>query len=385
MIDLAVDFPQIASYLRNAGWAPSVSGEIADFWTRDEGLEVLVPKLPHAPDFDKRIELLTRDLQRIEERPAQDIRNDITRQFLDITDIRADHEYGEQCIPLEAGHKLFTTAKGLVVSATASTLQRRGYFGRSMPKRARDQARRALVGHTRPGSYVVPIINNARLPDLPSQDEQPRLIESVEEAAFERRVTTNLARALGVLQEIAVVRENKPSVRDVHDAVGEGLSFEMCRAIVRPLQEQVVRRVDITFAWAPGVAPPRGVAPGFEFPSGCLDSLKDVAGTLRRDPSNSEEVVYGIVVGLRSRSRDEGGRVEVETLIDGAKRLVRLDLNERQYEIARACHKRSPVIARGTLHRNPGRMASMEVANFEQDLSLPIDIFSQGSREADRR
>ncbi|MCW3844396.1 hypothetical protein ONA70_30345 [Micromonospora yasonensis] len=374
MIDLAVDFPRIASYLRNSGWTPSVSGEIAEFWTRDEGLEVLVPKLPNAPDFDKRIELLTQDLQRIEDRPAQDIKNDITRQFLDITDVRADHEYGEQCIPLDAGHKLFTTARGLVVSATASTLQRRGYFGRSMPKKARDQAKRALVGHTRPGSYVVPIINNARLPDLPWEEEQPRLIESVEEAAFERRVATNLARALGALQEIAVVRESRPSNRDLHDAVGEGLSFEMCRAIVRPLQEEIVRKVDITFAWAPGVTPPRGVARAFEFPSERVDLLKDIAATLRRDPSNSEELIYGVVVGLRSRSGDDGGRVEVETLIDGAKRLVRLDLNESQYEVARACHKRSPVIARGTLHRNPGRMASMEVTNFEQDLSLPIEI-----------
>nr|WP_128136450.1 hypothetical protein [Micromonospora provocatoris] len=370
MIDMAIDHPHIASYLRNSGWRRSAGGELAEFWVKNEA-EIMVPRSARAPDFEKRIDILANDLQRVEDRPAVEIKTEISYQFLDVTDVRADHEYGEQCIPLDAGQKLFTTAKGLVVSATASTLHRRGYYGRSIPRKAREQAKRTVVGHTRPGSYVIPIINEARLPDAPWDSDQPRLVESVEEAAFERRVTTNLARALGVLQEMAL-QPNRPSPRDINEAVGEGLSFEMCRAMSRPLQDEVVHEVSVSIAWAPGVSAPRGVGRGFDFPKECSDRLKEIATVLRRDRVDSHEVIYGVVVGLRSRSGDAGGRVEIETLVDGAKRLVRLDLNETDYETARSTHKRGPVVVRGTLHRNPGRTATMDVLSFEPDLSLPF-------------
>ncbi|WP_446217943.1 hypothetical protein [Micromonospora sp. IBHARD004] len=193
----------------------------------------------------------------------------------------------------------------------------------------------------------------------------------MEEAAFERRVTTNLARALGVLEAMAI-QTNRPSVRDINEAVGEGLSFEMCRAMSRPLQDEVVHEVSVPIAWAPGVSAPRGVAHASDFPRECSDRLKEIATVLRRDRVDSHEVIYGVVVGLRSRSGDEGGRVEIETLVDGAKRLVRLDLNENDYETARSTHKRGPVVVRGTLHRNPGRTATMDVLSFEPDLSLPL-------------
>jgi hypothetical protein len=372
MIDLRVDFGDVVSYLEMRGWARSEGGHLAELWEKDD-IEVLVPRVSNAPDYGKRVEILVDDLQRFEGRPGAEIASEMARQFYDVTDVRADHEYGEACIPLDAGQKLFSAAKGLIVSATASTLRRRGYFGRSMPKRAREQAKKALVGHTRPGSYIVPIINRALLTEAPWEGDQPRLVESVEEAAFERRVVTNLARALGVLQEITVNMPNAPTGRDVHEAVGEGLSFEMCRAMERPLREGSVREISISIAWALGVAPPSNVSRAFVFPTECSNRLAEVAALLRQDRTDSQEVLYGVVVGLKSRSGDEGGRVEIEALVDGAKRLVRLDLGEREYEIARLSHKRRPVVVRGMLHRNPGRTATMDVRSFEQDLSLPFE------------
>ncbi|MEU8374735.1 hypothetical protein AB0C22_16645 [Micromonospora sp. NPDC048894] len=358
--------------MSNAGWQRSAAGDVAEFWTKNNEFEVLVPRRRNAPDFEARLNILTLDLERVEERPATAIRDDISRQFLDITHVRAEHEFGEMFIPLDAGHKLFATAKDLVVSAAASTLHRRGYYGRSMPRSAREQAKRTLVGHTRPGSYIVPVITQARLPELPWQSDQPHLIEHVEAAAFERRATTTLAHALGALEEIATSR-SRPSVRVVNEAVGEGLSFEMCRAISRPLQDSIIHKVNVDIAWAPGVTAPAGAGTSFNFPKESADNLKVISATLKNDPLDSQEVIYGVVVSLKSRSGDDGGRVEVETLIDGAKRLVRIELSEQAYEIARTSHKRSPVVARGTLHRNPGRMAVMEAAFFERDLSLPLE------------
>lgn len=372
MIDLAIAHPHLTSYLRRAGWQRSETGSTADYWRngRDDA-ELLVPKFATAPDFDRRVDLLTMDLSRFEQRPPEAIKEDMGRQFVDVTDVQAEHEYGELCIPLDAGHSLFATAKNLVIAAAASALNRRGYFGRSIPKRARDQAKRAFAGHTKPGSYIVPILNAAILPETPWDSEQPRLIETVEEIAFERRVTTTMARALNVLHEIAVTQQREPSRSEIHDAVGEGVSSEMCRAVAAPLKDKNITELDISVAWAPGVTPPRDVPRRIEFPWDCAQRVSDIAVTLKRNPIDSQTVLYGVVVGLRSRS-EPGGRVEIETLIEGSKRLVRLDLNAEHYEIARASHKHTPVVVLGTLHRNQGRMATMDVVSFEPDLSLPV-------------
>ncbi|MFC7764506.1 hypothetical protein ACFQY4_46005 [Catellatospora bangladeshensis] len=208
--------------------------------------------------------------------------------------------------------------------------------------------------------------------------DRPQLFESVEESAFERRALTTLARSLETLEEIAVQSENSPRMSDIHDGVGEGLSYEMCRSIIKALQPSSIESVDISIVWAPGVRRPLHVQERFEFPRECEDRVREVAAVLRKDPVERQEVIYGVVVGLKSRAGDEGGRVEVETIIDGGKRLVRLDLADDDYETARASHKRGPVVARGTLHRNPGRIATMDVVSFEQDLSLPIDIYPHG-------
>src|SRR5262249_11858414 len=161
--------------------------------------------------------------------------------LVDVTDVAADHEFDSSVFLLDSGQKLFLTAKKLVIAAAAATLARRGYFGHSIPTKARDQARKVLVGHTRPGSYVVPVVSRARLPDADWQDgAQLRIVAEVEEAAFDRRMLVTLARGLEVLQELAVNRSSEPSRREVYDGVGDGLSFEMCDGVIRSLKERAV-------------------------------------------------------------------------------------------------------------------------------------------------
>jgi hypothetical protein len=370
MTVLAVGLPELTTYLQGAGWRRTVAGRVAEIWTYN-GHEVVVPKIESAPDFQTRVEILTKDLQRLEDRPASAIRDEISRQFVDVTDVSADHSFGDAAIPLEAGEKLFGSAKRLVVAAAAATLRRRGYFGREVPQRARDQARSAMAGHTRPGSYVVPIISQARLPELPWQGDQPHLVKEVEEAAFDRRVTVTLARSLGVLQQLTVDRDTVPTGRDINDGVGEGLSYELCDSVIRVLKDPYVDQFEVEFRWAPAAPSPRGVTGSVGFPGESMPVLEHVASGLRRDVENRQQVVYGVVVTLSSREGQEGGRVDIDALVEGKKRSIRLELGPRDYDVAVSCHKRTPVQVRGVLHLQPGRQATMDVEAFEPDLALP--------------
>ncbi|MFI9478137.1 hypothetical protein ACIG6B_30205, partial [Bacillus mobilis] len=227
-VSLSIGPNEISSYLARSGWNVSASSRVAQIWTprhpdNYEELELLVPRISSASDFQTRLKILLHDLQAYEQRPGEEIRDEMSRQFVDVTDVSADHELDSSVFPLDASHKLFYSARKMVIAAAAATLKRRGYFGHAVPKRARDQARNVLVGHTRPGSYVVPVITRARIPDASWDDDRPRLIEEVEESSFDRRMVVTLAKGLTVLHELGVVSKKEPSNRDVYEGVGEGV------------------------------------------------------------------------------------------------------------------------------------------------------------------
>lgn len=375
-VTLTVGPVEMSSYLHRSGWVRSEAGRVAELWRPNgdddsQDVNLLVPKIPSAPDFDARVSYLIEDLQAYEQRPTDVIRDEISRQFVDVTNVKADHTFDSSVFLLDASQKLFTSAKKIVIAAAAATLRRRGYFGHAVPHKAREQARSVLVGHTRPGSYVVPVISRAQIPDVTWDDNAPRLVEKVEQASFDRRMVVTLAKSLDVLHQLAVVQENEPSNREVHDGVGEGLSYELCNGVVQSLRDPAVREFKVAFEWAPAVAQPSGIASHTDFPSDCLDRIQRVARGLRRDTEDRARVVYGWVEVLSSRAEDVGGTVRVHGMVEGRHRIVRMSLDQEDYDKAMASHKKVPVIARGDLHLEEGKLATMDVRSFELEATLP--------------
>ncbi|MEU8409522.1 MULTISPECIES: hypothetical protein [Micromonospora] len=315
--------------------------------------------------------ILIQDLQVYERRPSELIRDEICRQFVDVTNVKATHEYDSSVFPLDASQKLFYSAKKMVIAAAAATLKRRGYFGKSVPLRAREQARAVLVGHTRPGSYVVPVVSRAQLPDVSWDDKAPRLVENVEEASFDRRMVVTLARSLTVLHELVVAREAEPTKREVHDGVGEGLSYELCDGVIRSLNDPVIEEFKVGFEWAPAIARPPGLDTNMEFPSESLERIRRIARGLRKETEDREQVVYGWVEVLASKAEDVGGWVRVHAMVNGRHRVIRMTLDSEDYEKAHASHKKCPVIVRGDLHLEAGKLATMEVHSFALEQSIP--------------
>jgi hypothetical protein len=378
-VTLTVGPMEISSYLRRSGWVKSEVGRVAEIWqpnggSQEQDIELLVPRITSAPDFEARVNFLIEDLRTYENRPAEAIRDEISRQFVDVTNVKADHDMDNSVFLLDASHKLFSSAKKMVLAAAAATLRRRGYFGHSVPNKAKERARAVLVGHTRPGSYVVPVISRAQLPDVAWDENAPRLIEDIEQASFDRRMVVTLAKSLEVLHQLAVVQEEEPSSREVHDGVGEGLSYELCAGVIQSLKDPAIQDFNVAFEWSPAVAQPSGIGGRVNFPADSLDRLQRVASGLRTDTDNRVRVVYGWVELLSSRAEDVGGVVRVHGIIGGKNRVVRMVLDREDYSKAVASHKKAPVIARGDLHLEEGKLATMDVHSFELETTLPIDL-----------
>lgn len=370
-----IGYEDLQSYLLGTGWRRALTGPFAEIWQAldNDEVRVLVPKDSSAPDFSRSVQILTSELSKRENRPSVDISLDISRQFLDVTDLRAeDDEISDGTIPLAAGIGLFNSAHRMMVSAAAATLHRQGYYGNSMPRAAHKHARRMRLGQTRPGSYIVPVISSARFGALiDNRFDAPRLEPSADESYFERRMLTTLSRALETLSEMTVIRDREPSKSDVLSAVDEGVSSELCSAVLDVIGKGGVDVFDVTFNWALSSPPPRDLSGKIAFTGDSAELIQRVEEELKETDAPAERVLYGIIRRLSLKKNDTTGHVALETVLDGKPRIVSFELPLDVYSRAARYHgERRPVVVRGILDAPPGRRATMTVNAFDADRSV---------------
>ncbi|MFE6000729.1 hypothetical protein ACFQ6C_28320 [Streptomyces sp. NPDC056454] len=370
-----IGFEEITSYLSRAGWQRSLTGPLAEVWHSkdDEESSILVPKVDDAPDFGLTLRVLTSELSKKENRPAEIISREMARQFLDVTDLRAeDDEISEGTIPLLAGIGLFNSAHRMMVSAAAATLHRQSYYGNSMPRAAYKHARRMRLGQTRPGSYIVPVISNARFGALVDQRfDEPRLEVNADDSYFERRMLTTLSSALETLSQMTVIRDRAPSRDEMRGAVNEGVSSELCAAVLDVIGKGGMELFDVTFNWAPTSAAPKSVAEKVSFSSESAFLIQQVESELKEADAPAERVLYGVIRRLSLKKNEETGHVALETVIDGKSRIVSFELPLQVYSLAARYHgERRPVVVRGILDATAGRRATMQVRAFDADRSV---------------
>ncbi|GLW58286.1 hypothetical protein [Kitasatospora phosalacinea] len=376
MVDGTPDFGpnEVRSYLRVNGWAPVDGGDLAELWSLPGFADevVLVPLKPGAPDFTKRVHILLNDLARIEAQEVRAVQDAITTVYHDVTDLRASHpSLSDGSIPLEAGYELFVSAKRLRVASAAATLRRQGHF-RNFPARARDQAREVRIGQTRRGSYIVPIISQARSPLEVYTPGQRSIDANIEEVLFDRRVTATMSRALGVLQEMASA-EREPTPSEITDSVGEGVSYELCQALAKIVNAESVNALDVSFNWSRVAAPPPGAPAQVTFDQDAIEIIDKVSTQLKTRTSTRQHLIYGVVTNLSRQPDDEDGRVGVRTLLQRRIRVVWMQLPPNLYHVAVRCHDEGvPVQVQGVLTSPSGGHATMEVSHFGPDPSLPL-------------
>ncbi len=361
----------VNSYLSRARWVRTRGSDLAELWESSDTSvpPLLVPLDVAAPDYLRNVEILTRELGRLERRSPDAIRAEISRQFLDITDLRAqDEDIVNGTISLGAGQALFTAAHQMMLSAAAGTLQRRAHHGKRIPQRVYEYVRRMRLGQTRPGSYVLPIISNARF-DAAARSSSSAL--GVDDSFYERRVMLGLSSSLGTLAELTVNRDRAPSPDEVRDSIEEGVSSELCAAVLEVVEKADVSTLDVTFNWAPA-APMPGQSPQnpqrVTFAREHTEILKSVRAELQGENLAVQTVLYGFILRMGIQGRTGLGKVTLETIVDGRHQNVSFELGNDDYRRASIYHgERRRVQVAGTLHAPEGRPATMSVRSLGPD------------------
>lgn len=366
----------ISAYLLLKGWGLVEQGGSASIWTNEQYASasqidgrLLVPQIEQASDYGDRADMLVSELARLEGTPPRQVARDIALIHFDVVPVTATGSGVDDSIPLQSAQDIFATARKMVVSAAAATMRRQAHFGKTTPWAARHHAHSVRVGHTRRGSYVVPILSRARF-GLNTVRSVDHLDVAVEEQLFDRRVMTTLAQALQTIETIVSGPDPASRGSEVADAVSVGVTRDLCLGITRSLGSKSISDLSVSFEWAPATTHPRGVPAEVRFSKEMLPPLESLSDRLLVLERPREDVIFGHVTDLKHRPGEPEGRVGVETIVGRRVRTVWMTLTPEQYAIARECHDRSKVVVRGVLRSQIGSRPEMDVLFFGPDVSL---------------
>lgn len=364
----------VTEWLRALGWTRDGRlGDIAQSWRRGES-QVLVPTLGSSPDFALRwSEMLTR-LSRALGTDAAAVLLAVAKAGSDIAEFRASGQI-DDTLPLGDASTLIDSVRRAIQASANSALQPRSYFGHSVPDAARLHASGVRMAQTRHGSYIVPVIS--RLPILKPEDaEDAVLFQDVEYQPFARRAMLKLAEGLSALRELTH-SSSAPAPSRITEAVGVGVSSELCEAVANTLDTSSIADLQVAFTWAdrlPAHQAPLSVTLAGE----ASGAIRQVGEVLKGSPVIGRQTIVGYVKRLDRGEEDEVGRVTLRALDNDKARNISLELNDADYHVAGAANTdRRIVSATGVLHREPGRaLRFSEVSDFrlvEQLSFAPAD------------
>ncbi|MDX3802403.1 hypothetical protein [Streptomyces sp. AK04-3B] len=199
----------------------------------------------------------------------------------------------------------------------------------------------------------------------------PRLEVESEDTYFDRRVLATLSRSLEMLAEMTMNRDRAPSRSEMRDSVTEGVSSELCAAVLEVIETGKVSIFDVAFKWAPASPVPIDLESRVVFSREHADLVTEIRKELKETEAPSETVLYGVIRRMSLKANEESGRVHLETVIDGRRRSVSFDLDLVTYRRAAQYHgERRRVVVTGMLDAPPGRPATMRVRTFGPDRSV---------------
>jgi hypothetical protein len=366
--DLANDrmnlVPDVESYLRLRGWESSAPGRGGALWSKtavgglaDGSTVIAVPDVIRFGTTEWRSVL--QRLAAYEHREPFAVQDDLLHQLRDTFWFSASSDLDiYDTIALDAGVDLLTSVKAML-RCTATTAQSpRSQIGGAYSRVGDRIADRARLGHSRSGSYMIPIMMELDPP--PPRDDFELHDATAERVAYEpaeRRVMRTLAQALVAVESRVLQPEREPTREDVVPLVAAGVSREFVVAVERSVSDSRVGEIASSFDWALAVAPPGGTPKGVAIPSEAAGRLEKVASYLRTARRDASQIISGLIVEVRHVPDDPLAEIALQVVRNGRLREVRVRI--RSDDQLADCHEwmqmRRTVVVEGTITRSPGQ------------------------------
>lgn len=342
----------VSSYLRLHGWKQvDVEPDRFATWIKPNAVrgdfEVLLPLANTFRDFPQRVRELLETLRAEEQRPAEEIVEDLTSPHADVVRARLAPDGSlDGTLPLDSGAGVFQQMRDLMLAAACAAWAPRSVFAKRKSEKAMQFIRDARIGQTRRGSYVVTVLS----PVPPALTTNGRLFDD-EAEPFSRKATRTLATALnatvrGVEQAAATGKLDALSL-----AVESGVSANLCDAILGMNRSAGDEGIEFSFSWAASREAPTNLPSKQRLSRDAMPYLDEVSRCFRQTAEIEDVEVLGLVQKLERLDGDTGKATIVGT-VDGDRRTVHAELTGEDHSLAiRAYEDRLPIACNGELIR----------------------------------
>ena len=406
----------LAAYLRGTGWREAASsGVFGPIWRlrdhQDQDYEILFPENPTFLDYPLRAQEAVHNLAIAEGRSVEQILAAIQTATLDVMRIHLAASATSGELPLEAGARLFGAIERVVRFAAWAAIEPRPVFKGRAPALLAQYLRECVwFGQTERGSYVVTV--HAVPPPRPGTRVQA---SSSYLALLDQPLAQTATRTLAAsLAALARLLRSAPDhiAAQLQDAVGSGLSANLCDALTAIIRQNGPDDLHIDFSWS-ALAPVPDVPLTITLPRTVVPRLAAIAKSLRSAPvqyslSSARTMALKETPDLLGVSQDDGqhvglvtqpiegdatplqvmqpqvqdvrglvtaldgdgplGRTVITAYLDGRPYSVALDLKEIEYDVAREAYdQRLPVRSTGILIQEGRGFLLREPRDFRFD------------------
>jgi hypothetical protein len=326
-------------YLTGRGWLVDPDGphpKALAFRHPQSKVEILLPMERSLGDYLLRMADVVVALSRVEDRPVQEVLNDLSMPPGDVFRFRiAGSVAALGQLPLEEGIKLLQGGRDLLWSSAVSLRHPAALYPPRADRKVNAFLKECRLSQTERGSFIATIL----APVPPVIDTQMTFIKDetgTESEPFARQVTARLMSSLGLVSD--AIRSNSPG--RILEGVSQGVSANLCEALVAMKPPGDESRLDVRVTWAPSRPKlPPGIPQAVSFPQEDFAIVEEAGRQLRTRAHAQRERYVGPVLSvqraLKSLFGNVAGRMVLATEIGGAPGRVRVDLE--QHDFGRAC------------------------------------------------
>jgi hypothetical protein len=353
----------VRSYLGKSGWTSDQRGTSGELWRHQtetgEGVVLAVPSTIAVGSTEWHA--IVDRIARFENRSSLQIAFALEHLYVDVARFRAANEFViDQSIPLIAGVGLVSTAYKILRASATTARQARAQIGGNFSTLGDEIAKRARLGHTEEGSYILPVLMPLSVDEVDHAggfwEDQPGVIGRVALETSERRVTRTMAEALATLLRVVIDPAKEPNSGIVAPLVAAGVSRELVVAVEQVLEDPAVADFETGFSWAPGITAPAGVPERVSIPSEARYLLTKAATLLKTTTRDPAERATGPIVQIRHLPNDLFGEVGLQTMRHGRNAEIRVRVAQERIEQLLEWMKTSrTVVVEGLLIRDPGK------------------------------
>jgi|GEM_PF-1505553 len=333
------------AYLRDRDWV--LQDEVPERYTvltkttNGDEFEVQVPMTPALRDLERRVRELLETLHAEEERPLDQIVEDLSLPNMDIvrTRLGIDSQY-DGTLPMEDGTNAFREVRNLFLAAACTAVNPKAVYTKRKFQQAMDYVRGARLGQTQRGSYVITVYSPIQIqPQSSAQVMMDLDMQASPTIPFGRRTVSIMNEALSLAND-GIATMAKGRQQDLDLIVRKGVSANLCEAVNALNVYGGGTGIEVTTTWSRAIKAPYGIDRTHRFSSDAGTWLTKLAASVRQKSDILEDVlVRGAVGMLASDKPKKHGKVKIIGTVEDQTATVEVSLDGASYQDAITAHK----------------------------------------------